>query len=61
MIGKSQKFLSEVLAEMKKVSWLSKPELKDSTQVVIVSSVLLGLFIAATDFILSILLNLIIR
>ena len=53
MIVSIQKFISEVLAEMKKVSWSTRRELVDSTLIVIFSSLLLGLFIALIDFICS--------
>ena len=50
MIDKVRKFLSEVLAEMKKVSWTTKKELVDSTLIVIFSSFLLGIFVGVIDF-----------
>ncbi len=61
MIGKIQKFFSEVTVELKKVSWLSRNELLDATWIVIISSAMLGLFIASTDLILSKILGLLIR
>ncbi len=53
MFGKIQKFFSEVSAELKKVSWLTRKELVDSTVIVIISSAFLGIYIAVTDFVLS--------
>ena len=53
MILKVQNFIGEVMAEMKKVSWVTRQELLDSTLVVIASSLLLGIFVAAIDFVLS--------
>ena len=53
MISKVKKFISEVIAEMKKVSWTTRQELVDSTLIVILSSFLLGLFVGAIDFIFS--------
>lgn len=50
MIAKVQKFISEVLAEMKKVSWTTRGELVDSTLIVILSSFLLGAFVGVIDF-----------
>jgi len=50
MIKKIQKFISEVFAEMKKVSWSTRRELVDSTLIVILSSFLLGLFVGIIDF-----------
>ena len=53
MIAKVQNFIGEVLAEMKKVSWVTRQELWDSTLIVVGSAVLLGLFVAVVDFVLS--------
>jgi len=53
MFIKTKKFISEVIVEIKKVSWSTKQELIDATKVVIISSFLLGLFIAGADFVLS--------
>ena len=53
MIAKVQGFLSEVMTEMKKVSWTTRPELIDSTLIVLLSAVLLGVFVAGIDYILS--------
>jgi preprotein translocase subunit SecE len=50
MINKIKKFLGEVLAEMKKVSWTTRRELVDSTLIVILSSFLLGIFVGVIDF-----------
>jgi len=50
MIKKIQKFISEVFAEMNKVSWSTRRELVDSTLIVILSSFLLGLFVGIIDF-----------
>ena len=50
MIEKVQKFISEVVAEMKKVSWTTRRELVDSTLIVILSSFLLGIFVGVIDF-----------
>ncbi|MBF0490921.1 MAG: preprotein translocase subunit SecE, partial [Candidatus Omnitrophica bacterium] len=38
MIAKVQNFVGEVLAEMKKVSWVTRQELWDSTLIVIAAS-----------------------
>ncbi len=55
------KFLSEVKAELKKVSWSSPQELKDATIVVIISTFFLAAFIAVCDFFLNWLLQMLIR
>ena len=43
-------FASELVGELQKASWPTKTELKDSTIVVIVACVLLGLFTSISDF-----------
>ena len=53
MIAKIQKFISEVFAEMRKVSWSTRRELVDSTLIVILSSFLLGFFVGIIDFVFS--------
>ena len=53
MIGKIRKFIGEVVAELKKVSWSTRRDLIDSTWVVIISSAILGVFIGTSDFVLS--------
>jgi len=50
MVGNIQKFIGEVLAEMKKVSWTTRSELVDSTLIVIFSSFLLGIFVGVIDY-----------
>ena len=61
MFGKIRKFISEVVVELKKVSWSTRKNLIDATWIVIVSSVFLGVFISGTDFALSKILEIIIR
>ena len=53
MIVKVQNFIGEVFAEMKKVSWVTRQELLDSSLVVIVTALLLGAFVGIIDFVLS--------
>lgn len=43
-------FFSELVGELQKASWPTRSELKDSTIVVIVACVLLGLFTSISDF-----------
>jgi len=43
-------FYKEMMTELKKASWPSKTELRDSTVVVLIATALLGSFIALTDF-----------
>jgi len=43
-------FFSELIGELQKASWPTRTELKDSTIVVIVACLLLGLFTSISDF-----------
>ena len=43
-------FTSELVGELQKASWPTKSELKDSTIVVIVACLLLGVFTSISDF-----------
>ncbi|NLI14929.1 MAG: preprotein translocase subunit SecE [candidate division Zixibacteria bacterium] len=60
-MNKITKFLKEVRQELTKVAWPSKDELRDSTIVVIVLSILLSAFIGVVDFGLSRITTLILR
>jgi preprotein translocase subunit SecE len=43
-------FVGEIVDELKKATWPTRQELRDSTVVVIVAAVILGLFTSITDF-----------
>ncbi len=43
-------FFGELVAELQKASWPTREELKDSTIVVIIACLLLGLFTSIADF-----------
>jgi preprotein translocase subunit SecE len=43
-------FFGEMIAELQKASWPTRTELRDSTIVVIVASVILGVFTGISDF-----------
>ena len=43
-------FTGEMVDELKKASWPSRTELGDSTIVVIVAAIILGLFTSISDF-----------
>jgi preprotein translocase subunit SecE len=45
-----REFFSEMITELKKASWPTFVELRDSTIVVLLATVLLGTFIALSDF-----------
>lgn len=46
-------FIGQVQSELKKASWPTKQEIKDSAWAVVISMILLGLFIGVIDFIFS--------
>lgn len=48
---KVQEFVVEVWAELKKSSWPTRKELVDSTVVVMVTIVVLGIFVALADLV----------
>ncbi|TAN38931.1 MAG: preprotein translocase subunit SecE [Verrucomicrobia bacterium] len=54
-------FFDEVRVELKKCSWPSWGELKESTLVVIFSVVLLGVFVGFSDLVLNGILRLVIK
>jgi len=43
-------FVGEIVDELKKATWPTRQELRDSTIVVIVAAVILGLFTSISDF-----------
>jgi len=43
-------FAGETMGELKKATWPTRVELRDSTIVVLVSIVIMGIFIAVADF-----------
>ena len=51
-VGEMRAFFGEVSAELKKCAWPTRPELFDSTVVVIISVGLLGGFVAVCDVVL---------
>lgn len=53
MIGKIKGFANDVVAEMKKVSWPTKDQLRESTIVVIVTSFLFTLIVWLIDTVLT--------
>jgi preprotein translocase subunit SecE len=59
MFKKISKFLQEVRQEMSKVSWPSQQELKGTTIIVIIITLILSLFIFGVDKILQMVLNVI--
>ncbi len=53
VVAKVKEFATDVRAEMKKVTWPTREELRGSTMVVIVTVIILSIFIGVVDRILS--------
>jgi preprotein translocase subunit SecE len=53
MIERIKAYLSDTRSELKKVTWPSRQELRESTQVVIVSTLIVTVFVGVVDQILS--------
>ena len=50
-VSRIRDFLGEVAVELKKSSWPTRRELVDSTLVVIITVVILGMFVALADLV----------
>jgi preprotein translocase subunit SecE len=61
MITQVRTFFDEVQAELKKCSWPSRSELVESTAVVVVSVLIVGVVVGVSDIVLMSLMRLIIR
>jgi preprotein translocase subunit SecE len=61
LYSRLKNYLADVVAEMKKVSWVRRKELVTTTVVVIAFSTVLAVFIGLCDLIFSQLLQLILR
>ncbi len=55
-IGAVRDFFESVQAEMKKVSWPSRPELIKATRMIVILSVVLGVAIGLLDWLLQLIL-----
>lgn len=53
MVERIKLFLSETRTELKKVTWPTREELRESTKVVIISTFLVTIFVGVVDQILS--------
>jgi len=53
MIERIKTYFSETRTELKKVTWPTRHELKESTRVVIVSTIIVTVFIGVVDQVLS--------
>ncbi|MFA6571659.1 MAG: preprotein translocase subunit SecE [Bacteroidota bacterium] len=59
MIGKIKEFANDVVKEMKKVSWPTKDQLKESTIVVIATTIAITVIVFGIDKVMDILVKLI--
>jgi preprotein translocase SecE subunit len=50
-------FVKEAYYELKKASWLTRKQATDSTRAVIILVILISIYVASVDFILSIILG----
>lgn len=60
-IGRLRAFLREVNVELRKCAWPSRPELVESTVVVIISMLLTSAYVGLSDTILRLALNALVR
>ncbi|MEI8062880.1 MAG: preprotein translocase subunit SecE [Verrucomicrobiota bacterium] len=51
LVIKTKAFFAEVITELKKSAWPTRKELLDSTLVVIVTMLILGVFVAVADLV----------
>ncbi|MEI6083294.1 MAG: preprotein translocase subunit SecE [Verrucomicrobiota bacterium] len=51
LVVKTKSFFNEVIVELKKSSWPTRKELIDSTMIVIVTMIVLGVFVAFADLV----------
>ena len=51
LVVKAKMFFAEVVTELKKSAWPTRKELLDSTLVVIVTMLILGIFVAVADLV----------
>jgi len=61
IFNRIKKYVLEVVAEMKRVSWAKRKELFSTTLVVIILSFIMAIFVGFFDFIFSTILRLVIR
>ncbi len=61
LFNRIKKYILEVIAELKRVSWVKRKELLSTTVVVIILSFILAIFVGIFDLIFSRILSLVIR
>ena len=60
-VASTRNFFDEVVVELKKCAWPTRPELFESTVVVIVSVVILAIAVGVSDMVIMSLMRLVIR
>lgn len=61
IVARSGRFLREVRAELRKVSWPTRKELISYTVIVLIAVLVVALYIGAIDFVFALLLDLVIK
>jgi preprotein translocase subunit SecE len=57
MFERIRKFFSEIVSELKKVTWPTREELKESTKLVIIATFVVTLFVGLVDQLLSLIIR----
>jgi len=57
MFERIRKFFSEIVSELKKVTWPTREELKESTKLVIIATFVVTVFIGLVDQLLTLLIR----
>ena len=57
MLEKIRRFLGEIKVEMKKVTWPTREELKESTKLVIIATFVVTLFVGIVDQLLTLIIR----
>ncbi len=57
MFEKIRKFFGEMVAELKKVTWPTRDELKESTKLVIIATFVVTVFVGLVDQLLTLLIR----
>ncbi len=53
MVGKIKDYINDVTKEMKKVSWPTREQLRESTIVVLVTTIIITAFVYVVDLVMS--------
>ncbi len=61
VFGSTKEFVGNVRNELKKASWPTRPELAESTMVIIISVIMLAAFVGLSDRVLAMLIRLVVQ